>query len=105
MNLNSLRKMDAPNLSATLFWDVDYNQIQWEKNYRFVIERVLERGTLDDWREIKRVYGLDKIREAALQARSLDRTTLSFCSTIFRVPIDQFRCYILQRSNPAPWVF
>ncbi len=94
-----------PDLRASLFWDVNYDVIQWNKNFRFVIERVLERGTLDEWRDITRYYGLEKIREAALQARWLDNTTLSFCSTIFNTPKEQFRCYTLKSLNPAPWIF
>lgn len=97
--------IEKPNLSHTLFWDVAYEHIQWGKNYRFVIERVLERGTWADWQEIKRYYGLEKIKEAALQARWLDNTTLSFCSNYFHIPKEQFRCYMLKSSNPAPWVF
>ena len=94
-----------PDLRQSLFWDVDYTTIQWNKNFRFVIERVLERGTFDEWQEIKRYYGLEKIKEAALQARWLDNTTLAFCSAIFHIPKEQFRCYTLKSSNPAPWVF
>ncbi len=94
-----------PDLRQPLFWDVDYDNIQWNKNYRFVIERVLERGTFDEWKEIKRYYGLEKIKEAALQARWLDTTTLSFCSNYFDIPKEQFRCYTLKSLNPAPWVF
>lgn len=71
----------------------------------FVIERVLERGTFDEWQEIKQYYGLEKIKEAALQTRWLDNTTLTFCSTIFGIPKEQFRCYILKSLHPAPWVF
>ena len=96
---------DTPNLCSSLFWDVDYTGIQWQKNYRFVIERVLERGTFEDWQEIKRFYGMDKIEEAAVQARWLDNTTLSFCSNYLQIPKEQFRCYILKSLNPAPWVF
>ena len=94
-----------PNLRPTLFWDTDPGSIQWDKNYRFVIERVLERGTFEEWQEIKQYYGLEKIKEAALQARWLDNTTLSFCSNYFHIPKEQFRCYILKSLNPAPWVF
>ncbi len=94
-----------PTLRRSLFWDVDFNGIQWGKNYRFVIERVLERGTFDEWQEIKWYYGMEKIKEAALQARWLDNTTLSFCSNYLHVPKEQFRCYTLKSLNPAPWVF
>ncbi len=100
-----MSKTEQPNLRQSLFWDIDYEGIQWVKNYRFVIERVLERGTFDEWQEIKRYYGLEKIKEAALQARWLDNTTLSFYSNYFHIPKDQFRCYALKSLNPAPWVF
>lgn len=96
---------DKPNLRQSLFWDVDYEGVLWNKNYRFIIERVLERGTLDEWREIKRYYGMEKIKEAALQARWLDNTTLAFCSCVLGISKEQFRCYTLKSLNPAPWVF
>lgn len=100
-----MNETDLPNLRQPLFWDVDYDGIQWKKNYRFVIERVLDRGTFDEWQEIKRYYGLEKIRETALQARWLADTTLSFRSNYLRIPKEQFRCYTLNSLNPAPWVF
>src|SRR5690606_8086083 len=41
------QKVNTPNLSLlrkSLFWDTDINRIDWEKQYRAVIERVFERG-------------------------------------------------------------
>lgn len=100
-----MNETDIPNLRRSLFWDINYSCIDWENNYRFVIERVLERGTFEEWQEIKRHYGLEKIKEAVVQARWLDNTTLSFCSNYFHIPKEQFRCYTLKSLNPAPWVF
>ena len=96
---------DRPNLPKTLFWDTDYQSIDWNGKWQSVIERVLERGNLDNWFEIKRYYGREKIKQAALNARWLDETTLSFCSNYFHVPKEQFRCYTLKSLNPAPWIF
>ena len=92
-----------PVLSRTLFWDVDYTVLDHDKSYRFVIERVLERGTLKEWHEIKTYYGLTKIQEAALEARYLNKKVLHFCSAIFNLPINQFECYKHQQSNPPLW--
>jgi hypothetical protein len=100
-----MNESEKPTLRHSLFWDVDFAKIDWRKNYRFVIERVLERGTFEEWLEIKLFYGLEKIKETALQARWLDNTTLSFCSNYLHVPKEQFRCYTLKSLNPAPWVF
>ncbi len=40
-------------LSKTLFWDTDIKKIDYEKNARLLIERLLMRGLLNDWFEKK----------------------------------------------------
>jgi hypothetical protein len=42
--------MDFDN---SLFWDVEYEKLNYEKYSQFIINRVLLRGNLKDWREIK----------------------------------------------------
>jgi hypothetical protein len=92
-------------LNPLLFWDCDYTKIDFEKNYGFVVERVLERGSFDDWFAIKKYYGIEKIKQAALNARYLSRKVLAFCSTIFDTPQEEFRCYKLMSSSPERWIF
>ena len=56
---------EHPNLSVLrkiLFWDTDINKIDWQKQYKAVIERVFERGNADEKKEILRFYGKDKIK-------------------------------------------
>jgi hypothetical protein len=50
-----------PDFPKELFWDWRYNEIDWQKTYRSIIERVLERGTKDEWKELNRFYGETKI--------------------------------------------
>lgn len=64
---------DTPNLnilSKALFWDTDIQHINWNRQYRAVIQRVFERGNEKDKNEIIRFYGTDKI-EQALQESNL----------------------------------
>lgn len=91
------------NLSQGLFWDADTSTLDPERHARDIINRVLLSGTEQDWAEIKRHYGLERIREEALQMRYLSDTALSFCSTIFDIPRERFRCYTLKQSLPEPW--
>ena len=65
---------DKPTLSRTLFWDVSFDQIDWLNRAQSVIERVLERGSFAKWQEIKRYYGLEAMRQAALDPRGFDST-------------------------------
>lgn len=57
-----------PLLREALFWDTDISRINWEKQYKAVIERVLERGNEKERKEIIRFYGKEKVA-AALQRK------------------------------------
>ena len=92
-----------PILNKALFWDTDYSNIDYDKHARFVIERVLTRGNLKDWHEIKRFYGLSKIKNEALNIRYLDKITLNFCHTFFNIKKEKFRCYNIEPSIQKLW--
>jgi len=90
-------------LSKVIFWDSDYENINWTEKARFVIGRVLMYGTIDDWNTIKSFYGLEKIKNEMLQERYLDQKSLSFLSCIFDIPKEKFRCYTKQQSSLPHW--
>lgn len=80
-------------LSSYLFWDVQPDNIDSDKNKRFIIQRVLERGTRKDWLLINKEYSLDVIVKEAQQMRSLDAKALSYIACMGDVPKESFRCY------------
>ena len=47
-----------PNIRRVLFWDIDFDKINWGLRKKFVISRVLERGSDEEVREIARFYNL-----------------------------------------------
>ena len=54
-----------PNLSAlrkALFWDTDLNKIDWQQQYKAVIERVFARGNDDEKKEILDFYGEERVK-------------------------------------------
>jgi hypothetical protein len=95
----------AMNLSRGIFWETNYDTIDWDKNVRYVIERVVTYGNMSDWNAIRTYYGMDRIRDEMLQSRDLDRKTLTFLSCIFDIPKEKFRCYNTIRLNPGHWVY
>jgi hypothetical protein len=52
-----------PNIPPYLLWEYDLTTFNYEKSYKIVIERVLERGTMEDWKEIVDFYKKEKILE------------------------------------------
>lgn len=48
-------------LNKTLFWDVDFNDLDYKKHADFIIKRVLLYGDKSDWGKIKKFFiGLAK---------------------------------------------
>lgn len=91
-------------LSKVIFWDTDFEAIQWEAHARYVIERVVMYGTLDDWQAIKDFYGMERIKLEMISSRELDAKSLSFLSCVLDTPKEQFRCYIEKQLRPQHWI-
>jgi hypothetical protein len=97
--------MNKPFLSKKIFWDTDMSQLDYEKQANAIIVRVLERGNMEEWNEIKRYYGHEKIKEAAIKARSLSKKTAHFIANLYSIPLTKFRCY---KQTPFPelhWMY
>ncbi len=92
-------------LSSHLFWDIDTEQIDMDTCPSQIIQRVLEYGTIDDWKLILAYYGLDKIVKECRSLRTLDAKALSFICCISNTDKTQYRCYHTTQSNPALWNF
>ncbi|MGV8092606.1 MAG: HigA family addiction module antitoxin [Mangrovibacterium sp.] len=70
----------SPHIRRILFWDTDFDKINWGKYKEAVIRRVLERGNKEEINEIKRFYNLstsqlkqynpEKIRSTRLAQRT-----------------------------------
>lgn len=91
------------NFSKNLFWDVDEQKFDFEKNAAQIIPRVFMRGTLEDIIQVLRYYGKEKVKEILINTRYLDKKTLSFSANYFNLFKDDFRCYKLSQSTPTHW--
>jgi len=90
----TMTKNEVKNsLSKHLFWDADIDGLDVDTHARYVIQRVLEYGELEDWKIIRQYYGLDKIVEECKQMRVLDPVCLSFICFLSKTNKEDYRCY------------
>lgn len=75
---NKLLK-NKPNIPARMLWDYDYETFNFDKSYKIVIERVMERGGLDEWRTIVNYYTRKQILSAIEWSVQLDERDKRFC--------------------------
>ncbi len=79
-----------PNIPFRLLWEYDPTTFDFDRSYKVVIERVLERGGLEEWREMVKYYNIEKIKEtiewsAQLSERDKDFARLFINSDILYV--------------------
>ena len=67
---------DLSVLNKALYWDTDINKIDWDRQYRAVIQRVFERGSEADKEEITHFYGTDKINQALEESKIRKPSTI-----------------------------
>jgi nicotinamide mononucleotide adenylyltransferase len=95
-----MNSRELPVFNRRIFWDVDFEKIDYDAKAAFVIERVFERGDVQDIRNCRRFYGDEKVAEALVNARFLSEITMYLASAILDRPLKDFRCYTLRQSNP-----
>jgi hypothetical protein len=64
-------------MSPQLFWDVDPETIDVKKNARWLIERVVQRGTWEDWLLLRTLYGKPELKTFAPTLR-IDAKSANF---------------------------
>ncbi len=62
-----------------IFWDVDFENLDYDKCFRYVIDRVFERGDVQDIQNCRRYYGDEKVRDVLVNAKVFARKQDTSC--------------------------
>lgn len=103
--MSDTKTFDINELSGHLFWDVNRDDLDMEKNFRFVLQRILTYGLMKDWILLYKSYGIEKIANETKKLRTLDDKSLHFIARISHSDLNEFRCYTTKQSNPKHWNF
>jgi hypothetical protein len=79
----------AEALSKTLFWDVDPENLDWEKNRQLIIERTLQRGLTHEVETIFSIYTYEQLQEALLKSKTLDKKTANYFCIKLNIPLSR----------------
>lgn len=81
------------DFSDHLFWDTERSSMDLQQHKAQIIYKVLEFGTMDDWRLLQKTYSKDTMAEVVTNLRTLDPVTLSFIANHLGLEKTDFRCY------------
>jgi hypothetical protein len=93
-----------PNFKRRLFWEYNYDTIDWLAGYEIVIQRILERGTMEEWKELVRFYSEQVIIHCLkYEINYLPDEVISDAANYFHLLQTDMRCYIRKQSRPRHW--
>ncbi len=92
-------------LAKHIFWDVNYEGLDYDGKSSFIIERVFERGDIEDIRQCRRYYGDEVLRDALTNAKWLSLLTICLASALFNNQLTDYKCYNKAQSNPTHWMY
>lgn len=76
-----------------LFWDKDIARLDAEVHAQYIIERVAERGTWEEMKDVWEYYGPECVKAAVQASRDLTGKTVWFFAGLFELPLTAFRSH------------
>jgi hypothetical protein len=96
--------MDRPKVSTVLWWDWDYEKMNFHNAHVAVIERIIERGTVPEWAEMIRFYGMDLVlHDLKYEIWFLTEHALDKSCNYFSLNKEKLKCYHWRQFRPNFW--
>ena len=86
-----------------LFWDVDINSLNVQKDQFFIIERVMNYGLWLDFVELIQFYGKETVRQEIVKSSYLKKDVLNFLCLYLNLKPSQFKCYRRRQLTEPHW--
>lgn len=98
MFFNEFEKYKDAKLDKHLFWeykiDDDFDLEKIIKLKRFVVKRVIELGGKEDYYAVFKLYGgVDNVKDIIKDIEFLSKKDMNFVSVIFKIKMEDLKCY------------
>ncbi|MDR0429903.1 MAG: hypothetical protein LBH58_05425 [Tannerellaceae bacterium] len=88
------KEKNIGNISKSLLWEYDITNFDWENMKTVVMQRVIERGWMNDFYAAIKLYGgIDNVREIIKDIPVLSAKDMNFVCTIFDLKKEELKCY------------
>ena len=103
MFFENYKSYQNAQVRESLLWEYDMDQFDWEDMRNFVVQRVIERGRMEDFYAILNRYGLTGVKNAIRHIPYLNSRDLSFVCSVFNMKKETLKCYTKQQSTIQHW--
>ena len=86
-----------------MLWEFDLEKFDWQQMRNEVVQRVLERGRMDDFYAILNLYGVEGVKEALREIPYMNDKDMNFACVAFDLRKEELKCYTKKQSMPLHW--
>lgn len=94
-----------PNISKRVFWDINFESLDYEKDRLFIIDKVMNYGLWDDFVAIVKYYGKEVIGKEIVKSPYLKKDVLNFLCFYLGLQPSDFECYTRRQLQEPHWVY
>ena len=95
-------KSDA-QIRDSLLWEFRENDVDYDKMKSIVVQRVIERGRMDDFYAILNKYGVDDTKKIIKNLSYLNDKDIAFVCAVFELNKEDLKCYTRKQLLKQHW--
>jgi len=87
----------------SLLWEYDLASFNWQQMRNVVVQRVLERGRMNDFYAILNLYGEDSVKDALRNIPYMNDKDMNFACITFNLKKEELKCFTRKQSITQHW--
>jgi hypothetical protein len=93
-------------VSERLLWEYDLSRIDWNDMRTVVVQRVIERGSLEDFYAAIRLYdGIENLKAIIKEIPILSDRNMNFVINVFHLKKEELKCSTFKQLREKRLVF
>lgn len=103
MFFSNITKNQNIRIRESLLWEYQSEVVDYESMKSVIIQRVIERGRIDDFYAIINLYGVNTIKREIKELPYLNDKDIAFVCAVFDMKRENLKCYIKKQSQKPHW--
>lgn len=87
----------------SLLWEFETDKIDWHQMRNVIVQRVIERGRMNDFYAILNIYGLHGVTDAIKQIHYLNNKDMAFVCSVFEIKKNELTCCNMKQLKNQHW--
>ena len=103
MFFDNYKQHKTARIRESLLWEYDLSRFDWQAMRLIVVQRVVERGRMEDFYALLNMYGIEGVRESIKEKPVMSPKDMSFVCSVFDIKKEELKCYLRRQSHPQHW--